>query len=135
MLMRLRAALRVPAIFQDRTTFMTIEYTDVNDSLRRVALSGRLDIAGTDAIALSFTALTASGPRRAVVDLSAVDFLASIGIRAIVANARAMQQRGSRMVLFVGDNGAVTKTLETTGIDAVIPMFADLAEAEQAALA
>jgi anti-anti-sigma factor len=65
----------------------------------------------------------------------AVDFLASIGIRSIVSNARAMQQRGTRMVLFVGANAAVSKTLGTTGIDAVIPMFADMAEAEQAALA
>ena len=114
---------------------MTIAYTDVNDTLRRIALSGRLDIAGTDAIALQFSAMTSSAQRRAVVDLSAVDFLASIGIRAIVANARAMQQRGSRMVLFVGANGPVAKTLETTGIDAVIPMFADLVQAEEAAQA
>lgn len=114
---------------------MTIAYTDVNDTLRRVTLSGRLDIAGTDAISLQFTALTASARQRAVVDLSTVDFLASIGIRAIVANARAMQQRGSRMVLFVGDNAPVAKTLATTGIDAVIPMFNDLAKAEEAAQA
>lgn len=114
---------------------MSIAYTDVNDTLRRVSLSGRLDIAGTDAIALQFAALTASARQRAVVDLSAVDFLASIGIRAIFANARAMQQRGSRMVLFVGENGPVAKTLSTTGIDVVIPMFNDLAQAEQAALA
>ena len=39
------------------------------------------------------------------------------------------------MVLFVGGNPAVTKTLEATGIDALIPMFADAAEAEKAALA
>ena len=39
------------------------------------------------------------------------------------------------MVLYVGANPAVTKTLEATGIDALIPMFADAAEAEKAALA
>src|SRR5471030_1724936 len=113
---------------------MTVQHTDVTDTLRRVVLTGRLDIAGTDAISLQFAARSSSPQRRLVVDLSGVDFLASIGIRAIVANARAVQQRGSRMVLFTGDNGAVIKTLETTGIDAVIPMFADLAQAEQAAL-
>jgi anti-anti-sigma factor len=70
-----------------------------------------------------------------VVDLTAVSFLASIGIREIITNAKAAQQRGGRLVLFVGDNNAVTKTLETTGIDALIPMFADYAAAEKAALA
>ncbi len=114
---------------------MPIEHIDVSDTLRRVSLTGRLDIAGTEAISLQFTAVAASSQRRIVVDLSAVNFLASIGIRAIVANARAIQQRGSRMVLFVGDNAAVAKTLEATGIDTVIPMFTELSAAEQAALA
>jgi hypothetical protein len=36
------------------------------------------------------------------------------------------------LVLFVGGNPAVTKTLEATGIDALIPMFVDAAEAEKA---
>lgn len=114
---------------------MSIDYSDVNDSLRRVTLAGRMDIAGTDEIALQFAALTASGKHRVVVDLSAVTFLASIGIRAIVANARAMQARGSRLVLFVGENNAVAQTLEVTGIDGVIPMLRDLALADEAALA
>jgi len=114
---------------------MSLAYTDVNDSLRRVSLSGRLDIAGTDAIAIQFAAATAAAHHRVVVDLSAVEFLASIGIRAIVANARAVQARGSRLVLYVGSNQMVTQTLEVTGIDTVIPMFAELADAEQAALA
>jgi anti-anti-sigma regulatory factor len=38
------------------------------------------------------------------------------------------------MVIFVGVNETVTKTLQTTGIDALIPVFADATEAEKAAL-
>ena len=53
----------------------------------------------------------------------------------MLSNAKALQQNGGRMVLFVGGNPAVTKTLEATGIDTLIPMFADAAEAEKAALA
>lgn len=114
---------------------MPIDYQDVSESLRRIALSGRLDIPGTDAIELKFTALSAAEQRRVVVDLTAVSFLASIGIRALIANAKALQRRGGRMVLFVGDNAMVTKTLEATGIADLIPMFAELAEADRAALA
>ena len=47
----------------------------------------------------------------------------------------AWQLRGGRMVLFVGDNVAVSKTLQVTGIDALIPMFSNLSEADQAVLA
>ncbi len=114
---------------------MAIEFEDVQDNLRRIYLSERLDVMGTDAIATRFAALAASAQRRVVVDLTAVSFLTSMGIRAIVSNAKAQQKRGGRMVLFVGDNAQVARVLETTGIGQLIPMFTDAAEAEKAALA
>ena len=114
---------------------MSIEFEDVNDNVRRIVISGRLDIPGTDAIALKFTSLAATAARRVVLNLSSVTFLASIGIRAIISNAKALQQRGGKMVLFVGDNMAVAKTLESTGIDSLIPMFSDMGQAETAATA
>jgi anti-anti-sigma factor len=114
---------------------MTINFEDVNENFRRIAITGRIDILGTDAIATKFTALSATANRRVVVDLSAVSFLASIGIRALISNAKALQQRGGRMVLLVGDNAAVAKTLESTGIDTLLPMFTDAVEADKAALA
>jgi anti-sigma B factor antagonist len=114
---------------------MAITHEDVNESFRRIALTGRLDSRGTDEIAVKFAALSAAEKRRVVVDLTGVDFLASIGIRALLSAAKTAQQKGGRLVLYVGANPAVTKTLEATGIDALIPMFADAAEAEKAALA
>ena len=114
---------------------MAITYEDVSDSFRRIVLSGRLDSKGTDEIAVKFAALSAAAKRRVLVDLTGVSFLASIGIRAVLSNAKALQSKGGRMVLFVGGNSAVTQTLETTGIDTLVPMFADAAEAEKAALA
>ena len=113
---------------------MAITHEDSGGSFRRITLSGRLDGPGTAEIAAKLTALSASAKQRVVLDLTGVSFLASIGIRAVLASAKAAQQNGGRMVLFVGGNPAVTKTLEATGIDALIPMFADVAEAEKAAL-
>jgi anti-anti-sigma factor len=60
--------------------------------------------------------------------------LASIGIRAIITNAKALQQRGGKLVLFVGDNAMVSKTLEATGVVDLIPMYSNSSEAEVAAL-
>jgi anti-sigma B factor antagonist len=114
---------------------VAIEHQDVSETFRRISLTGRLDIPGTDEIAMKFTALSATTPRRVVVDLTGVHFLASIGIRALISNAKALKKRGGRMVLFIGDNAAVRKTLEATGIDAILPMFADASEADKAALA
>jgi len=113
---------------------MPIDYKDIADNHRRVFLSGRLDIQGVDEIDTKFAALTSTLNKRIVVDLTAVNFLASIGIRALISNAKALKQRGGKMVLFIGDNEAVHKTLETTGIDSLIPMFTNLVEADNTVL-
>ncbi|MEI8164611.1 MAG: STAS domain-containing protein [Betaproteobacteria bacterium] len=114
---------------------MAIEFDDSKEKLRRITISGRLDILGTEEIATKFSALAASAQRRVIVDLTGVTFLASIGIRAIITNAKALQQRGGKLVLFVGENASVSKTLDATGIDDLIPMFANADQAEVAALA
>jgi anti-anti-sigma factor len=114
---------------------MSIEFDDSKENIRRITISGRLDIPGTDQIATKFSALSASAQRRVVVDLTGVSFLTSIGIRAIITNAKALQHRGGKLVLFVGDNAVVSKTLEATGIDDLIPMYDNISEAEVAALA
>lgn len=114
---------------------MAITFEDLSETMRRIALSGRLDGQGTEEIAEKFAALATAAKQRVVVDLTAVSFLASIGIRTLLRNAKTLQQNGGRMVLFVGGNPAVTRTLQATGIDALIPMFADASEAEKAALA
>lgn len=113
---------------------MPIEYEDL-DNLRRIVISGRLDIVGTDEIAVKFAGLACADNRRVLVDLTGVSFLASIGIRSFISNAKALQQRGGKMVLFVGDNESIMKTMHTTGIDMLIPMFANEADAVEAALA
>ena len=113
---------------------MPIDFEDTAESLRHIRLTGRLDITGIDAISMTFAELSASTTRRIVVDLSEVTFLVSFGIRELITNAKIIQQRGARMVIYVGDNKAVHKTLETTGIDTLIPTFADAAQADRAAL-
>lgn len=114
---------------------MAITYEDLDDHLRRIALTGRLDIPGTQAVSMQFTTLTATAARRVVVDLDQVDFLASIGIRELVSVAKALKQRGGKMVLLVAPNAAVRGTLETTGIPMLIPTFPSFEEARREALA
>jgi anti-anti-sigma factor len=110
-------------------TTASIQHRDLAEDIRIVTLSGRLDMLGMDEVALRFTSLTAAVPRRIMVDLTGVSFLASIGIRSIIESARALERRGGRMVLLLGDNEAVKTTLGTTGIASVIPFAADEAEA------
>jgi anti-anti-sigma factor len=113
---------------------MAIQYEDVNDDIRRIFLRGRLDTAGSEQIAAEFAALAESAKRGVVVNLSDVTFLSSMGIRALIASAKAQQAKGGRMVLNVAGNDVVARTLEATGIDELIPTFEDEDEAERALL-
>ena len=113
---------------------MAIRYEDANEGVRHIFLSGRLDTAGSEEIADELASLSASANRGVIVDLSQVTFLSSMGIRALIAGAKAQQAQGGRMVLHVAGNDVVSRTLEATGIDDLIPMFDDDDDAERALL-
>jgi len=114
---------------------MSIIHTDVGDNLRKIVILGRLDIPGTESIADELEKLAAAPKKGVVVDLSSLKFLASIGIRALFKSARAVKERGGKMVLVVGTNASVLMSLEATGVSEMIPMFRSDAEAERAAVA
>ena len=113
---------------------MPISHEDRSETLRHIRLAGRLDLSGVEDISAAFAELCAGPQRRVVVDLSGVSFLVSFAIRELITNAKALAQRGGRMVLLVGDNATVKRTLSTTGIDMLIPSFEDLSQAEAAAM-
>ncbi len=112
---------------------MKLETEELDGGVLRVRLSGRMDIAGVDAIAVRFAALAATDDRRVIVDLSGVDFLASIGVRAILQNARAHRMRRGAMVL-LSPPPLIEEILQAAGVANVVPIAPDL-DAARAALA
>lgn len=111
---------------------MEITFQDVNPNMRRIMLSGRMDIQGTDSIAERFAELSTDIKRNIVVDFTGVTFLASIGIRALISNAKAQHKLGGRMALVVGSDTSVAKTLDATGIDVLLKIYNSQDEAEKA---
>jgi anti-sigma B factor antagonist len=103
---------------------MHLEVRNISERLNMVVLSGRMDMAGAQEIDLKFAAHSAVDGGRLIVDLAGVDFLASIGIRTLVINAKAVSNRHGRMVL-LNPAPNVRKVLEMSGIDTLIPMFGD----------
>ena len=114
---------------------MSISFRDVGENLRHIVVSGRLDVPGTDSVAAKLEELAAAPKKGVVVDLSSVNFLASIGIRALIASAKAVHARGGKMVLIVDGSSLVVMSLEATGVDQLIPVFKNAAAAEKAVLA
>ncbi|MBE0615404.1 MAG: STAS domain-containing protein [Burkholderiales bacterium] len=114
---------------------MSISHRDIGEQLRQIVISGRLDMPGTDSIAAQLVELAAAPKKGVIVDLSAVKMLASIGIRALITSAKAVQQRGGKMVLVVDESSTAMLSLKATGVDELIPVFTNAADAEKAAVA
>ena len=114
---------------------MPISHSDVGNDLRRIVITGRLDIPGTDSVSSALEKLVAEPKKAVIVDLSTLRFLASIGIRALITSAKTVQQRGGKMVLVVDGDPSVLMSLQATGVDQLIPVFMNAAEAERAAIA
>jgi anti-anti-sigma factor len=93
------------------------------DGLTRVALVGKLDIKGAEEIDLRFTAIATSRPRVAI-DLTGVDYMASMGIRMLVLCGKAAALRGNKLAL-VGACQPVGKVIVTSGLDQIIPLASD----------
>jgi anti-anti-sigma factor len=106
----------------------SISCKDVSDKLRIITLIDRMDVQGTEKIEGKLGELAQCG-RNVIVDLHEVTFLSSVGIRALVANGKALKAAGGKMVLVVGENAAVSKTLKTTVTDALLPVFVRQEEA------
>src|ERR1044071_8217440 len=100
---------------------MELHYSDLDNDIRLIKLIGDLDIVGVGQIETSFNGYCAGENARVVVDLSDVNFLASIGIRLLTLTAKSVASRGGRMVL-LHPTPDVRQVLEITGIPAVIPI-------------
>jgi len=93
-----------------------------------VALQGRLDSLGVDLIESRFKQAVLGADRDAAIDLGAVSFLASMGVRLIIATAQAQKARGRHLVLF-GAQAQVNSTLQMVALDRIIPVLPDREQA------
>jgi anti-anti-sigma factor len=92
-----------------------------------VHLSGRIDTAGAAAIDQKMKAI-ADAQRAVVVDLTHVNFLASMGIRILTLFAKTIAKNGGRVACF-GANENVTRVLEVSGVTSFLPILASLGKA------
>lgn len=113
---------------------MEFKYSEREDGIRLFKIVGRLDILGVSDVETRFADHSAGENVRLVVDLSDVDFLASIGIRLLTLTAKSVASRGGKMVL-VNPVADVRDVLEVTGIPGIIPLYPNLESATTALLA
>src|SRR5262245_51084471 len=88
----------------------------INDagSTATIALTGRLDISGAEAVALPLATLSGT-KTNLFVDMAGVTFVASIGLRHLVTAAKAVARRGGRLVL-LNPTPAVAEVITVSGL-------------------
>lgn len=108
---------------------MDISADDLAGGITKVVLRGRFDTTGAVVVELPFNKI-ATEKQKIVVDLSAVNFLASYGIRVLLVGAKIVKSNGGSLVVVCPDNN-VAKVLKTAGMDSLIPIY----QTEAAAMA
>lgn len=113
---------------------MEMQYSELENGIGLIKLIGKLEIMGTGAIETKFTGYCSGDNVYVIVDLSEVDYLASIGIRLLMLNAKSVATRGGKMAL-LNPIPEVQSVLEITGIPEIIPISSTLESAETILLA
>src|SRR5262245_30039527 len=99
---------------------MQITISDLDESIKKVTLVGKLDIAGAEAIGIPLAAVAGSRGK-IVIDIAQVDFIASIGIRHLVMAAKAVARGAGKLVL-LSPTPMVTEVLITSGLEQILPI-------------
>src|SRR5687768_15265709 len=110
---------------------MKIEISEVDNDLRKVTLTGRLDTPGVLGIEPRFVTGIVPGGKNAIVDLSQVDFIASMGIRMFISVARNMKDQNAKLALYA-PQPRVDEVLESAAFRQLVPVCKDAAEATRA---
>ena len=88
---------------------------------RMVALSGEADLTTVPELAAALAAQVDAGARHLTVDLSALAFVDSASIGALITASHALRARGGTLEL-AGPQPIVARTLGLLGVDEVIPI-------------
>jgi anti-sigma B factor antagonist len=100
-----------------------IELNEVllDDRVTHLAIVGKLDVAALHTIDLKFHAYTAARRRPALVDISGLEFISSLGMGMFISCARSLRRSGAKMVL-LNPQPDVEEVLKAVGIDQSVPI-------------
>ena len=107
---------------------MELQVIREDDDLTHLGIKGRMDMMGLEGIELKFTAHTVSRRKPTLIDLSGVEFIASLGLRLLVSAAKGLKRHGATMIL-LSPQPSVENVLRASGIDEIMPIVHDYDEA------
>ena len=107
---------------------MEIKEITTDQTITHLALIGRLDLAGVEQVELKFTTLVVARAKPSLIDLSELEFIASIGLRMFLSCAKTLKNKNTKLVL-LKPTEQVLEILTTVGFDKLIPIENDFDKA------
>jgi len=107
---------------------MKIQNAPIGD-LDVLSISGEFDSASVAQFDKEIERLIGDYRTQLLVDLTRVTFLDSQGVTRLIRAHRRLQPLGGQLVI-AGAHQAVQSTLKTVGLEALVPMFPDVGEAQ-----
>jgi len=108
-----------------------MEISPISDRLVKVTLTGRLDAPTVDRIETRLTAALVPGANNAIIDLSGVDFVASLGIRMLISAAKSLKMRQAKLAVY-GTQDQVRQVFELVSLQQMLNICATEEEARAA---
>lgn len=107
---------------------MDMDVTDLGNNTVKIALHGRLDTPGVDQIETRFSATIVPRGKHAIIDLSDVSFVASMGLRMFISVSRALTGKDGKLVL-LNPQSLVSEVFDNAALSQIIPVVFDEQEA------
>jgi anti-sigma B factor antagonist len=92
------------------------------DGVRVAGLSGEIDLSNAGDLSARLAELTADERRGLALDLTAVDYLDSSGLRMLLNLASTLSDRGDALRVVVKEGSFVASLMETTGVLGILPV-------------
>jgi anti-anti-sigma factor len=110
---------------------MSVDVSD--DAVWPVArMTGAIDLSNVEDLGRQVEGAVSNRARGLVLDLSAVTYLDSTGLRLIYRLARRLGDRQQRLRLVVPDDSRIRRVLTLAGVGTVAPMVPDVAQLDLA---
>lgn len=87
-----------------------------------VSVKGRMDAVSSPEFEKEMAVLIAEGNNVLILDLFALDYISSAGLRTILTITKKLKQKGGKLLL-AGLKGMVKEVFEISGFRSVIPIF------------
>ncbi len=98
---------------------MKIDLLNSSDQSVKLALAGRLDLQGQQIFETELPAFILKDTKDVILDLSEMDFIASIGMRSFVSLAKKLHEKNGELIL-CNMQEIVYDTFVTTGLHQIL---------------